>query len=75
VNRILRDQGFRIHFITYIAVNVLLLVINLATSPHRLWFYWPLLGWGIGILGHAFAVYRRGVRPVRSNNAPRPPGT
>jgi hypothetical protein len=75
VNKILQDDGFRIHLVMYLAVNALLLVINLVTSPDKLWFYWPLLGWGIGILAHAFAVYRGGEKPVRSSGAPRPPGT
>ena len=63
MNRILQDHGFRVHLITYVAVNALLLAINLVTSPYKLWFYWPLLGWGIGILGHAFAVYRKAGMP------------
>jgi hypothetical protein len=30
--------------------------INLATSPHHLWFFWPALGWGLGLAAHAWAV-------------------
>ncbi len=57
-----RDQAkakveFRIHLFTFIAVMSLLAVINLLTSPGFLWFIWPLLGWGIGILAHALTVY------------------
>ena len=63
MNRILQDHAFRVHLITYVAVDALLLAINLVTSPNKLWFYWPLLGWGIGILGHAFAVYRKAGMP------------
>ena len=50
-------MGFYIHLTVYLVVNALLLFINLATSPERLWFYWPLLGWGIGIIAHAAATF------------------
>ena len=51
------DTGFLIHLAAYLSVNFLLLVINLLTTPNELWFYWPLLGWGIGILAHGLAVH------------------
>lgn len=31
----------------FIAVNLLLIAINLLTNPTHLWFIYPLLGWGI----------------------------
>jgi hypothetical protein len=72
MTQIFEDRGFRIHALTYAAVNILLLVINLATSPDDLWFYWPLLGWGIGLTGHAYAVHRRLEGPMR--RPPQSPG-
>jgi hypothetical protein len=60
--RLYHDPGFVIHFATYLAVNLLLIVINLATTPGKYWFYWPLLGWGIGIVGHAYGVLRHSRR-------------
>jgi hypothetical protein len=48
--QILPDRGFRNHLIVYVAVNLLLLVVNLLTTPGRLWFVWPLVGWGIGLV-------------------------
>jgi hypothetical protein len=44
----------------YVLVNLLLVGINLLT-PGRLWFYWPLLGWGIGLLAHFVAVKGGGI--------------
>ena len=44
------------HLAIYIAVNILLIIINLVTSTETLWFIWPLLGWGIGIAVHAIQV-------------------
>ena len=48
---------FRIHLLTYIAVNSLLAIINLNLTPGHIWFIWPLMGWGIGIIVHIFRVY------------------
>ena len=50
-------KGFYIHLVTYVLINALLFLINIAVSPDVLWFYWPLLGWGIGIVMHAFYVF------------------
>lgn len=51
-------KGFYGNLISYVAVNLGLLVLNLVTSPQYLWFFWPLLGWGIGVLIHAMVVFR-----------------
>jgi len=31
------------------------------TSPDVLWFYWPLFGWGIGIVMHGLFVFGFGL--------------
>jgi hypothetical protein len=49
--------GFYIHLAVYLGVNILLIIINLLTSTQYLWFKWPLIGWGIGLLFHAFGVF------------------
>ena len=49
--------GFYIHFVVYAGVNVLLIIINLTTSPQTLWFPWPLFGWGIGLFFHGMSVF------------------
>lgn len=49
--------GFFIHLAIYMAVNVLLVIINLTTDPQYLWFKWPLIGWGIGVIFHAVGVF------------------
>ncbi len=49
--------GFYIHLGVYVVVNMLLLIINLSTSSSYLWFKWPLLGWGIGVVFHALSVF------------------
>lgn len=54
---VLGDTGFFFHFSAYVLVNAILIAVNLLLTPDRLWFYWPLLGWGIGILAHGLAVH------------------
>ena len=29
----------------------------MVTSPQYLWFFWPLLGWGIGVVFHGIKVF------------------
>ena len=29
----------------------------LLTSPGEYWFYWPMLGWGLGLAAHGVATY------------------
>ena len=55
--RVEEIKGFYSHLIVYICVNVALLIINLVTNRNVLWFYWPLLGWGIGVFFHAMGVF------------------
>ena len=55
--RVAAMRGFYIHLTVYLLVNVFLFLINIVTSPHYLWFYWPLLGWGIGLVAHRVSVF------------------
>ena len=50
-------MGFYQHLLVYVVVNGFLLALNLLTGPGSLWFYWPLLGWGIGLAAHALGVF------------------
>ena len=45
------------HLTIYIAVCVLLMIINFSTSTEYLWFIWPLMGWGFAVLLHALRVF------------------
>jgi len=52
-------RSFFTHLFTYIVVNLGLFLINYFTrgDTGTWWFYWPLLGWGIGVASHAFSVF------------------
>ena len=45
------------HLTIYIAVNILLIIINVSTSTEHLWFIWPLMGWGLAVVLHALSVF------------------
>jgi hypothetical protein len=62
---VLGDTGFFFHFSAYVLVNIILIAVNLIFTPDKLWFYWPLLGWGIGILAHGLAVNYSAEEKVR----------
>jgi hypothetical protein len=49
-------KGLYIHLTVYVVVNLILFSINMIVSPDSLWFYWPLMGWGIGVVFHALSV-------------------
>jgi len=53
-----RLRGFYVHLAQYLFVNLALLAINLIFMPQRLWVLWVIGGWGIGLLAHAFSVFR-----------------
>jgi hypothetical protein len=44
--RVETKMGFYVHLVIFIAVNILLIIINYTTSPQYLWFKWPLIGMG-----------------------------
>jgi len=48
---------FFVHAGVYVAVMVLLVFINLVTSPQAIWFVWPLIGWGFAVVLHGVRVF------------------
>ncbi len=53
-------RSFSVHLVMYALVNAMLIAINFIYSPEAIWFFYPLIGWGIGISMH----YLFGVRWV-----------
>ena len=43
---------FKWHLAAYVAANAAMTTSNILLIPERLWFYWPLIGWGIGLACH-----------------------
>ncbi|MGH6608723.1 MAG: 2TM domain-containing protein [Burkholderiaceae bacterium] len=55
--RLAAEKGFYVHLTTYAVVIGALFLINALTNRAYWWFVWPAIGWGIGILFHAFSVF------------------
>lgn len=58
--RVKEIKSFYGNLFSYIIVITFLVILNLITSPKHLWFYWPMLGWGIGIAAHGISVFSIG---------------
>lgn len=56
--RVQAIKGFYTNLTTYVIIISCLVFINLKYTPEYIWFYWPMLGWGIGLLFHAFGVFK-----------------
>ena len=50
-------KEFYKHLSTYIVMGLFFFLLNAATAWGSWWFYWPMLGWGIGILFHYMDVF------------------
>jgi hypothetical protein len=57
-------RSFTVHLCGYVAVVLLLLFVNLTVTPKVWWFYWVALGWGAGLIPHAWSAFFRRRQPV-----------
>ncbi|MFY1048161.1 2TM domain-containing protein [Chryseobacterium sp. GP-SGM7] len=55
--RVKEIKGFYANLASYCIIIPFLIFINLYTQNKYHWFWWPLLGWGIGVASHAFQVF------------------
>lgn len=53
-----RRRAFWAHFVSFLAVNFCLILLNLITSPSYFWAIFPVLGWGLGLFFHWWSVYQ-----------------
>jgi len=67
-----RARGFTVHLFAYVAVIVLLFVVNLTVTPNKWWFYWVALGWGAGIALHAWLALGRSHEAAEDRQRPKP---
>lgn len=58
--RVKEIKGFYGNLISYCLVIPFLIFINLYTVPQFQWFWFPLLGWGLGLSIHGFSVFGYG---------------
>jgi 2TM domain len=53
-----RLRKFQTHLFFYVAINTFLVIIDLMTGNGLDWAFWPILGWGLGLLFDAFNTYQ-----------------
>ncbi len=58
-------KGFYIHLVVFIAVMTGLVGADYATGGSW-WVQWPLIGWGLGILAHAYVVFSPNTMSAKS---------
>jgi hypothetical protein len=58
VVRLNKKREFRAHLFVYAVVNAVLIAVWALTWTGFFWPIFPMLGWGIGIVFHAWDVYR-----------------
>jgi uncharacterized membrane protein len=86
VESLRKRSDFRVHLLSYVMVNTFLVIIWAVTGAGFFWPIFPIAGWGIGIVFHAWDAYGRGVPTEeqirvemdrlsrRDGNMPPPPG-
>ena len=57
VERVGKLKEFYQNVISYCIVIPVLIFINLRTSPGFYWFWFPMIGWGIGVIFHGLEAY------------------
>ncbi len=55
--KVKKKKEFYSHLSSYVVMGVFFFALNAITSFGSWWFYWPLFGWGIGLLFHYLDVF------------------
>jgi Na+/melibiose symporter-like transporter len=50
-------KGFYVHLGIYLAVNLMLMILNLVGDGEDIWFHWTALFWGFGLAIHGMGVF------------------
>jgi 2TM domain-containing protein len=62
-----KARSFVVHLFAYLAVVLLLFVVNYTQTPKVWWFYWVALGWGAGVAAQAWCVFVKHRRPPQQS--------
>ena len=55
--RVKAKKEFFEHLSTYLVMGGFFFFLNALTSFGNWWFFWPMLGWGIGVMFHYISVF------------------
>ena len=69
IERLKAKRDFRTDVFAYVVINALLVVIWAATGGGYFWPIWVMIGWGIGVIFHAWTVF--GQQPITESDVQR----
>ena len=55
--RVKEKRDFRSHLAVYVIVNAMLVVIWALSGAGYFWPVWPMAGWGVGLVLHAWSAF------------------
>ncbi len=55
--RVAAKKEFFIHLLTFCCVMPALFVVNFMVTPEFWWIVFPLIGWGMGLIGHYVSAF------------------
>lgn len=55
--RVEEKKKFYRHLSTYVVMSIFFYMINYLSNPGHWWFYWPMLGWGVGLAFHYVNIF------------------
>lgn len=55
--RVKELKEFYGHVVTYVVINIVLIIINLLTGPGYLWFLWVTVFWGLAVVLHGSKLF------------------
>jgi hypothetical protein len=58
ITRLRKRSELRAHLLAYVLVNAFLLMVWAMTGSGFFWPVFPMLAWGIGLVFHAWDIYR-----------------
>ncbi len=50
--KVIKKKKFYKHLVSYVTVNLFLFLLNMLTYSGGFWFFFPMMGWGVGLLFH-----------------------
>lgn len=50
-------KGFYTNLVLYVVIIIALFIFNYWVTPDYIWAWWVVLGWGVGIIGHAISIF------------------
>lgn len=59
-------RSFYFNLLSYCIVIPILIIVNVTFTPEFQWFWFSMLGWGVGVLAHAMEVFN--FNPILGKN-------